>query len=112
MVWALSVSCDVRQAESGSHVPETGFRSTWNTEEVMFMEVATAGDIMNLDKVQPVEVGTAVSRASTTDDNAGKSVLVFKFSRKNYESIDIVRYLDQITDVLNSLKEVFTLLSV
>lgn len=48
-----------------------------------------------LDDVQQVEAETAVSRDSSTNDNAGKSELVCKLSQDNYDLVEIVAILDQ-----------------
>lgn len=50
-------------------------------------------------KVDSVKVDFTASLVSALDENAGAFLPVRHFSRKNYETVDIVRNLDEIKEV-------------
>lgn len=103
MVYAAYVPSDVHPAKSGNFVLERGSQSISSLKEVIPMECNTSGEISNLDDVQPIEVDTAISRTSATDDNAGKSFLSRKSTGGNYELVRIIANLEQKTEVLYPL---------
>lgn len=81
-------------ADLGSFVLKGGSGSITNAVSGKPMEVDTTDAISDLDDVQPIEFESAISRFSVTDNNAGKSVLVCKFSYKSSETVETVANLD------------------
>lgn len=97
-VSAASVPNNVHQTESGSPVPRSVSENFSKAKEMIPAVVDTASEISKLDDVKHMEIDTTVLRASATEDNAGDSVPICKFSRKKYESVEIVTNLNQFTE--------------
>lgn len=78
-----SVPSSVHSATWESPVPKSGSQSVSNTNKREPVEVDITSGNLNLCDVQASEVDFTVLLASATDKNAGKSVIVCDFSRKN-----------------------------
>lgn len=99
MVSVAFVPSDAHRAELENHVAEHCSQTMSFAEELVPIKVDPAGEISSCDNVQPIEVGSAVSRTRTANHNAEKFMPVRKFSCENYESFEFVANLGQIMDM-------------
>lgn len=90
----VTVSSNVHPAQSESIVPGSGTESIWIDNEAQAVGVDTAEGVSNLVNKRPTEADSTISQASTSSDNAGKSVPVSKFSCVNYVKVKIVPNFD------------------
>lgn len=76
---------DLHPAKSGGPVWSSDSQSILNYIEIKPVEAKTAGEILNLEGLQQIEVHISLWRATATDKNTETFVPNFRFSCANYE---------------------------